>query len=119
MTARVTSWNGGAERLFGRSAAEMLGQSMMMIVPAERRAEEIQLMQQAIADGRLNHYDTTRLHADGHEIDVSLTLSVVRDRTGGEPELVGVARDITEAKRRERERLLRAEHSRRWRSPTT
>lgn len=106
----VTSWNGGAERLFGRSAAEMLGQSVMTLVPVERHAEEIQLMEQAIADGRLDHYDTTRLHVGGQEIDVSLTLSVVRDRTGGEPELVSVERDITEAKRRERERALQAKH---------
>ncbi len=103
----VTSWNAGAERLLGHAAEDMLGTSILELVVPGRRDEERAMMRRVLAGGRLDHYETRRLHAHGHAIDVSLTLSLVpgAERCDG---LVGIARDITDAKRRERERRREA-----------
>ena len=103
----VTSWNAGAERLLGHAARDMLGTSILELVPPERRGEERAMMGRVLAGGRLDHFETRRLHARGHEVDVSLTLSLVPGPAGGDG-LVGIARDITGLKRRERERRLEA-----------
>ena len=104
----VTSWNAGAERLFGRTAEQMVGASIMAIVPQEHRGEERELMARVVQEGRLDHFETTRLHADGRTIEVSLTLSRVRDVGAGDIGLVGIARDITDRKRLERQREAEA-----------
>jgi len=104
----VTSWNAGAQRLLGRTAEEMLGASIMAFVPHGLHDQERGLMAQVVEEGRLDHFETTRVHADGHEVDVSLTLSRVRDAVGGELGVVGIARDITDRKRLERRREAEA-----------
>ena len=104
----ITSWNAGAERLFGRTTEEMVGASIMAIVPEEHRDEERELMARVVEEGRLDHFETTRLHADGRAVEVSLTLSCVRDVGAGDIGLVGIARDITDRKRLERQREAEA-----------
>ena len=97
----VTDWNRGAEAIFGYSSAEMLGQSIGILMPAGRENEE-QLILARICNGeRIDHFETRRRRKDGEIIDVSVTVSPIWDGSGT---LVGaskVARDITQAKRAE------------------
>src|SRR5205085_1049784 len=101
------SWNTGAERLYGYSAHEMIGQSIDILVPAERRQEWEEIMQRLAEGQRLEHFETVRSRKDGRRIDVSITVSPVRDASG---KLIGAstfARDITERKQaEERQHLL-------------
>lgn len=97
----VTSWNGGAERLFGYSAQEMIGHSITIIIPPERLGEEDFILSQIRRGGRIEHFETVRRHKDGRSIDISLTISPIRSDTG---ELIGaskIARDIGEQKETE------------------
>jgi PAS domain S-box-containing protein len=103
----VTSWNEGAHRLFGYSATEMLGQPISRLVPGDRLGEEPAILAKLAKGTRVEHFDTVRLHKDGKEIHVSVTISPVRDSAG---HLVGaskIVRDITE-RRRSEEALARA-----------
>jgi PAS domain S-box-containing protein len=96
----VTSWNGGAHRLFGYSAEEMIGRSISLLIPEDRLHEEPEILKH-LAGGQVERFETVRLHKDGHEIHVSVTSSPVRDSAGN---LVGaskVVRDITERRRAE------------------
>ena len=98
----VTSWNGGAERLFGYTAKEAVGQHISFIIPLNRRDEEAAILARLRAGQRIEHFDTVRRRKDGIEIDISLSISPVRDSTG---KIVGaskIARDITERKQTER-----------------
>ena len=101
----ITLWNDAAERMFGRARREMLGQPGESLVPPVLRARERQLIARAARGERIEHYETTRIATDGRPLDVSLTLSPIRDRDGT---LVGVShivRDITERKRIEAQAL--------------
>jgi len=101
----ITLWNDAAERMFGRARREMLGQPGETLVPPALRARERQLIARAARGERIEHYETTRIATDGRPLDVSLTLSPIRDRDGT---LVGVShivRDITERKRIEAQAL--------------
>lgn len=95
----VTNWNRGAERLYGYSADEMVGQSFTRIV-APDRVDEVPRLLQDLRDGnRIDHFETVRIRKDGSRVDVSLTVSPIRDSGG---KLVGtsaIARDITDKKR--------------------
>jgi PAS domain S-box-containing protein len=94
----ITSWNDGAHRLFGYLAQEIVGRSVFLLVPPEREAEELHVLRQ-LAEGKVERFDTVRLHKDGREIDVSVTSSPVHDARG---RLIGaskVVRDITERRR--------------------
>lgn len=94
----VTSWNPGAERIFGYSAEEMVGQSITKLIPAERAGEEDAIIDQLKRGGKVDHFETVRLTKDGRLIDVSVTISPIRNQAG---EIVGaskVARVITERK---------------------
>ncbi len=97
----ITSWNHGAERLFGYSAQEAIGRSIEFLIPAERQDEEVRI-REAIASGEpVEHFETVRLHKDGRRIDVSLTISPIKDASG---KVIGgskIARDITQRKRDE------------------
>jgi len=96
----VTSWNGGAQRLFGYSAEEMIGRSISLLIPRDRLHEEPEILKH-LAGGQVERFETVRLHKDGHEIHVSVTCSPVRDSAG---HLIGaskVVRDITERRRAE------------------
>ncbi|HVO47041.1 MAG TPA: ATP-binding protein [Steroidobacteraceae bacterium] len=94
----VTSWNRAAEQLFGYSAAEMIGQSILKIIPPELQHEETELLAKLRAGERISRYETVRVRKDGRRVEVSLTLSPIRDRAG---RIVGagkIAHDITSRK---------------------
>lgn len=98
----VTTWNGGAERIFGYSAEEMVGQHITRIVPLELRPEEEDILARLRRGEHVDHFETVRVAKDGRRIDVSVTVSPMRDKSG---RLVGaskVGRDITERKHFER-----------------
>jgi len=99
----ITSWNGGAERLFGYTAKEAIGQSISMIIPLDRRDEETRILARLRQGEPIEHFDTVRLRKDGTKVEISLSISPVRDAAG---KIIGaskIARDITERKRIERE----------------
>jgi len=103
----ITSWNAGAARIFGYSAAEMIGQPIMKIIPPELRAEEKQILAKLKRGERLDHFDTLRVAKDGRRVNVSLTVSPLRDGAGNIVGASKIARDITERKQREElQRLL-------------
>jgi PAS domain S-box-containing protein len=94
----VMSWNKSAERIFGYSAEEMIGQSILKILPADRKDEETQILAQLQRGERTDHYETKRQRKDGKLIDVSLTISPIRDAQGVIVGASKIARDITEHK---------------------
>jgi PAS domain S-box-containing protein len=96
MNGVVTSWNEGAERIFGYSASEMIGRPITTLFPPDRRGEEEHFMERIGRGERVEHFDTIRVRKTGEPIHVSVTLSPIRDRSG---QIVGVskiARDIGE-----------------------
>jgi PAS domain S-box-containing protein len=97
----VTSWNKSAQRMFGYTAEEAIGQSIMLIIPAERRQEEDTILSQIRQGKRIEHFETVRVRKDGSTIDVSLTISPVRDATGRIVGVSKIARDVTDRKRAE------------------
>ena len=97
----VTSWNASAERMFGYSAQEMIGQSIRRIIPADRQDEEDVILARIRAGERIEHFETVRLAKDGRPIEVSLTISPVRDSDGTIIGASKIVRDITERKRME------------------
>ena len=105
----IQSWNAGAERLFGYSAAEAVGQSISLIIPPERSDEERTILKRMRRGERINHFETIRVAKNGRRIDLSLSVSPLRDNEGNIFGASKIARDITERKRAEdeRERLLR------------
>jgi PAS domain S-box-containing protein len=99
----ITSWNAGAERLFGYTASEAVGQNISLIIPVNRRDEETVIIKHIKNGERIEHFDTVRIRKDKTPLDISLTISPVRDANG---KIVGaskIARDITQRKRIERE----------------
>jgi len=99
----VTSWNAGAERHFGYTAEEAVGQHISFLIPPDRIDEEELIIARLRSGERVDHFDTIRLRKDGQPIEVSLTISPIRDASG---EIVGaskIARDITERRRMENE----------------
>jgi PAS domain S-box-containing protein len=99
----ISSWNGAAERLFGYTASEAVGQHISLIIPANRRNEETVIIERIKKGERIEHFDTVRVRKDKTPLDISLTISPVRDASG---KIVGaskIARDITQRKRIERE----------------
>jgi PAS domain S-box-containing protein len=99
----VTTWNPGAERLFGISPAEMVGTSIMRIIPPDRHDEETHILAEIRAGRRVKHFETVRLGRGGRRIDVSITASPIRDADGKVIGVSKVARDISERKRAEAE----------------
>jgi PAS domain S-box-containing protein len=97
----VRTWNAAAERLFGYKAEEAVGRSITLIIPPDRLNEETEILSRISRGERVEHYETVRRAKDGRLIDISLTISPVRD---GEGEIIGaskIARDITERKQSE------------------
>lgn len=110
----VTSWNRGAENLFGYRAEEAIGRSITLIIPPDRLAEEDEIIARLRRGNGVDHFETVRLTKDGRAIDVSLTISPVRDSAGRIIGASKIARDITARKRAEaRDRLLLGELSHR------
>jgi PAS domain S-box-containing protein len=100
----ITSWNPGAERIFGYPAAEAVGQRISLIIPRERLAEEDAVLAQILRGEKVDHFETVRQTKDGRLIDISLTVSPVRDSAGRVIGASKIARDITERRRIEGER---------------
>jgi PAS domain S-box-containing protein len=98
----ITSWNKSAEQLLGYSVSEAVGQHIFLIIPDDRRDEEITILDKLKRGERVNHFETVRRRKDGTMIDLSLTISPVKDGTGKVIGASKVARDITESKRIER-----------------
>ena len=97
----ITSWNNGAEKMLGYHAAEMIGQSIMRIIPADRHDEELTIMQQVRRGKLIAPFETLRVAKDGRVVDVAATVSPIKDKRG---KIVGaskIARDITDRKRAE------------------
>jgi PAS domain S-box-containing protein len=98
LNGTITSWNRGAERLFGYAAAEAVGQPVTMLIPEERLDEEPSILGRVRAGEPVQHYETVRRRKDGTLVDISLTVSPIRD---GQGQVIGaskIARDITERK---------------------
>ena len=99
----ITSWNAGAERLFGYTAEEAVGQHISLIIPSNRRNEETTILERIHRGERIDHFDTVRVRKDGTTVDISLTISPVRDAEGKTVGASKIARDFTERKRMERQ----------------
>jgi PAS domain S-box-containing protein len=95
------SWNKGAVKIFGYTASEMVGTSIMRLIPADRQDEEGQIMEKIKRGESMNHFETLRQTKDGRLIDVSITASPIRDATGMIIGVSKVARDITERRKLE------------------
>jgi len=101
LQGKITSWNGGAERLFGYTAAEMVGCPVLKLIPEERHSEETEILAKIGCGEYVEHFETVRRRKDGTLVDVSLSISPILDPRG---KIVGaskVARDITPQKRSE------------------
>jgi PAS domain S-box-containing protein len=99
----ITSWNRGAEKIFGYSAREIVGQSIAKLIPPAREQEELDIISRVRRGESVVHFDTQRVAKDGRVIDVAVTVSPIKDKKG---EIIGaskVARDITERKQAEKE----------------
>jgi PAS domain S-box-containing protein len=95
----ITSWNSGAERVFGYSASEAIGQPITLVIPQDRQSEEREILTRIRRGERVDHFETVRQRKNGSLIVVSLTVSPVKDANG---KIVGaskIARDITEQKK--------------------
>lgn len=99
LDATITTWNPGATKLFGYTAEEAIGHSVKMLMPHELKDEEDHIIQRLRRGGMVDHFETVRLHKDGHRIDVSITLSPIRDRAGNIIGASQIARDVTEQHR--------------------
>ena len=98
----VTSWNRGAERMFGYPAEEMIGSSILRIIPPDRHAEEAVIISKLRRGERVDHYETLRQKKDGRLFDVSITVSPLTDQYGKVIGASKIARDISEQKRARR-----------------
>jgi PAS domain S-box-containing protein len=97
----ITSWNNAAERIFGYSSEEAIGRSITMLIPVERLDEEPQIIERLKRGEHIDHYETVRVTKDGRALDISLTISPIKNASG---KIVGaskIARDITERKQAE------------------
>jgi len=103
----INSWNAGAQRLFGYTADEAVGKPVTLLIPADRLGEEPEILRRIRAGERVEHFDTIRRRKDGSLVEISLTISPIRNAAG---QIVGaskVARDITERRQaEERQHLL-------------
>lgn len=97
----ITSWNAGAERLFGYTAQEAIGQSVTILIPAGRIDEETEILKRLKRGERVDHFETVRLRKDGTPLDISLTISPMWDSTGRIVGASKIARDITRRERAE------------------
>jgi PAS domain S-box-containing protein len=100
----IQSWNAAAERLFGFTAEQAVGQHISLVIPPERIAEEDQILASLRAGNRIEHFETERVRKDGKRVTVSLTISPIKDGSGNVIGASKIARDISEQKRAESER---------------
>ncbi len=97
----ITSWNKSAERLFGYAAEEIIGQPVITIIPPELHDDEPRILGKIRAGERIEHFQTVRVHKNGQRIDVSLTVSPIRDDKGNIIGAAKIVRDITRQKKLE------------------
>jgi diguanylate cyclase (GGDEF)-like protein/PAS domain S-box-containing protein len=97
----IVSWNAGAERMYGYSASEMIGQPISILIPPELADQMPAILERLRRGERTEHFDTVRVRKDGRRIDVSLTTSLIRDSAGVVTGVSAIARDISERKRAE------------------
>ncbi len=97
----VTSWNRGAQRLFGYRADEAIGRSILFIIPPDHQPEEKSILARIAAGKHVNHYETVRRCKNGRRIEVSITVSPIKDATGRIIGASKIARDISERKKSE------------------
>jgi len=102
----VTSWNKGAERLFGYTAEEIVGKSVSVLVLPDRPDEEPNILARIRAGERIEHYETTRLRKVGSLVDISLSVSPIQDHSGRIMGASTIARDISERRRAEEQQHL-------------
>jgi PAS domain S-box-containing protein len=102
LAGTITSWNSAAERIFGYTAGEAVGQHITLIIPADRRDEETTIIERLKRGERIDHFETVRVNKAGALLDISLTISPVKDGSGSIIGASKVARDITEKKRNEK-----------------
>lgn len=106
LNSTIVSWNRGAQRIFGYTPDEIIGRPVTDLMPPELQGEEPGILERIRRGERIEHYETTRRRKDGSDIDISLTVSPVRDASG---KIVGaskIARDVTDRKRAEAQRTL-------------
>jgi PAS domain S-box-containing protein len=101
LNGTITSWNAAAERIFGYTEAEAVGQSILLIVPPDLRHEEQEVLRRIRAGDSVDHYETTRIRKDGRRIEVSLTVSPLKTAEGNIIGASKIARDIGERKQLE------------------
>ena len=98
----VTSWNRAAEQMFGYRAEEMIGRSITAIIPPELQADEPRILETIARGERIDHFETVRLTKSGARIDISLTISPMKDENGRIVGAAKIARDITQQRKREK-----------------
>lgn len=98
----VVSWNDSAERIFGYAANEMIGQSIMKLIPHDRQNEEPEIIDRLKRGQRVEHFETQRIAKDGHLLDLSLTISPIHDHRGRIIGASKIARDVSAQKKNER-----------------
>lgn len=99
LTGRITSWNPAATRLYGYEEEEVVGQPITILIPQDRRGEEKELLARVSRGERIEHYETERVTKDGRRVDVSLSVSPIRDRNGVILGASVIGHDISETKR--------------------
>ncbi|HEY2158426.1 MAG TPA: PAS domain S-box protein, partial [Isosphaeraceae bacterium] len=99
---RITSWNPGAEKLFGYAAAEAIGRPISMLLPPDRTDEMPRMLTQIEGGAAISHYETERVDKDGRRLDISVGVSPLRDGDGRIAGMVTIARDVTERRQAER-----------------
>jgi PAS domain S-box-containing protein len=98
----IRVWNSGAMRMFGYEAHEIIGRSVLTLIPADRRHEEKEIVARLARGERVAHFETVRLRKDATEVEISLSVSPIQDKMGRIVGAAKIARDITEAKRLQR-----------------
>jgi len=102
LNGTITSWNKSAERLFGYTAEEIIGQPVTLIIPPELHDDEPRILSKIRAGERIEHFETVRMHKNGGRINVSLTVSPIKDEKGRIVGAAKIVRDITEKKKIDR-----------------
>jgi PAS domain S-box-containing protein/putative nucleotidyltransferase with HDIG domain len=106
----ITSWNSGAQRLYGYSAEEAIGQPVSMLIPADRSDELPEILTRLMDGESVEHYETVRVRKDGVHLDVSITVSPIKDASGQVVGASSIGRDITERKQAEKRIGRQLEH---------
>lgn len=102
----IDSWNAAAERMFGYRAEDVIGQNILLLIPQDRHQEEAQILRRIRAGERIEHFETVRQHKNGSLLDISLTISPIRNARGQVIGASKIARDIRDQKKAEAAREL-------------